>query len=175
MNPAMICPPVFTKHYYHSALHLSTGEWRKRLVIRDNRKSRQQKRIGDGSCVTVPIVTCFCSSEASPDASSAPLLPVSSCFPVFRFFSSCFLNNDYFRYPGFCPVRISLADGFIHRSIYFSSIFQTACCSGITSNGKTGQIILSVSSLPQYGHTSGTVSDLNVLPHPSFCGLHKKV
>ena len=52
---------------------------------------------------------------------------------------------------------------------------KSKSCSGITSNGKTGQIILSVSSLPQYGHTSGTVSDLNVLPHPSFCGLHKKV
>ena len=52
---------------------------------------------------------------------------------------------------------------------------KSKSCSGITSNGKTGQIILSVSSLPQYGHTSGTVSDLNILPHPSFCGLHKKV
>ena len=174
MNLAMICPPVFTNHYYHSALHLSTGEWRKRLVIRDNRKSRQQKRIGDGSCVTVPIVTCFCSSEASPDASAAPPLPVSSCFPVFRFFSSCFLNNDIVRYPGFYPVRISLADG---CRVILAGIAKpkSKSCSGITSNGKTGQIIMSVSSLPQYGHTSGTVSDLNVLPHPSFCGLHKKV
>ena len=51
---------------------------------------------------------------------------------------------------------------------------KSKSCSGITSNGKMGQIILSVSSLPQYGHTSGTVSDLNILPHPSFCGLHKK-